>query len=316
MSDEVLQSTREGFGEALLELGENNPEIVALSANLAESTRVTQFAEKYPDRFFETGVAEQNMAGIAAGLALSGKIPFMTSFASFSPGRNWEQIKLAICYNQANVKIASTHSGLSVGQDGATHQALEDIALMRCLPNVTIFSPADGKEAYNATLKAAEIKGPVYLRLGREPIPQHTVHKEFTQKISILREGNAAVIIATGLMVYESLKAANELAKENIHITVANCSTIKPIDQESVIELARLSGIIITAEEHQITGGLGSTISEILSEHHPTRLIRIGVQDAFGESGKPTELLKKYHLDSQSIAKIVKSSLKEKVLIA
>lgn len=304
----VGKSTRDGFGQALLKLGEENEQVVALSANLCESTRTLEFAKKFPARYIEIGVAEQNMAGVAAGLALGGKIPFMTSFAAFSPALNWGQIRISICYNQANVKITSTHAGLSVGADGAGHQALEDIAMMRVLPNLIVLSPCDANEAHQATLLAAKHQGPVYLRLGREPLPAITKPDATFNlgQIQTVKEGKDAVIIATGSLVYQALQAANELAKQNISLAVLNCHTIKPLDEETIIQAAKRYGMLITAEEHQIAGGLGSAVAEVLSSAHPTPLLRLGVNDSFGESGLPSELFKKHHLDSQAIIDAVK----------
>lgn len=307
-----LLSTRDGFGKGLLELGQKNHRVVALTANLAESTRIGKFGEKYPDRFFEVGVAEQNLAGIAAGLALCDKIPFMTSFGTFSPGLNWGQIRIAICYNEANVKIVATHCGLSVGADGAGHQMLEDIALMRVLPNMVVLSPADALQAEFATYAAAEHCGPVYLRLGREPTPEiTTASQEFKiGKIYELATGQDVVIVATGMMVHESLIASKKLKRDNIGAAVYNCATIKPLNKDLLTQIAEKYQLIITAEEHQSNGGLGSAIAEYLSEIKPVKIIKIGVKDVFGQSGKPAELLQKFHLDANSIYRTIKTALK------
>ncbi len=305
-------ATRDGFGDAILELAENNNNIIALSANLAESTKLGKLIERFPQQYIEVGVAEQNMAGIAAGLALWGKIPFMTSFAAFSPGRNWEQIRVSICYNQANVKIISTHAGLSVGADGATHQALEDIATMRVIPNLVVICPCDYIETKKAVIAAAAHKGPVYIRLGREPL--EIVTDESTPfkigKCDILKKGKDLTIIATGLMVQESLKAAKYLSGKGIEVEIINCHTIKPLDEETILTSVTKTRKVITAEEHQINGGLGSAIAELLSERCPTPLSRIGVNDSFGESGTTAELLAKYHCDSTAIIAAAEKQVK------
>ncbi len=305
---EIKKATRDGFGDAILELAQNNKNIVALSANLGESTKLDKLKKNFPDQYIECGVAEQNMAGIAAGLALSGKIPFITSFAAFSPGRNWEQIRVSICYNRANVKIASTHAGLSVGPDGATHQSLEDLAITRVIPNLTVICPADYHEAKKAVIAAANHNGPVYIRLGREPMPMITDENSSFEigKCDILKEGSDVTIIATGIMVNEALKASEKLAEQGIHSEVINCHTIKPLDEETIISSAKKTGKVITAEEHQIIGGLGGAVAELLSQKLPTPIKRVGVHDTFGESGTAKELLEKYSCDSTAIIKSVK----------
>jgi len=309
--DTSLKSCRDGFGQALLELGKNN-KVVVVSADLAESTRCLEFSQKYPERFFEIGVAEQNMAGIAAGLALEGFIPFICSFAVFSPGRNWEQIRISICYNRANVKIVSSHAGLNVGEDGATHQALEDIALMRVLPNMTVIAPCDFKETQKAVLAAAEIKGPVYIRFGRAKSVVITTSKSPFQigKAEILKKGNDVTIIACGPLVVEALKAAQALKKKKIEAEVVNCHTIKPIDQKIIVASAKKTGKVITIEEHQINGGLGSAVAEILSQNYPVPMQIMGMPDKFGESGKGQELLDKYDLNVKGIINRVNKLLK------
>ncbi|MDO8513285.1 MAG: transketolase family protein [bacterium] len=305
----VKKATRDAFGEAILQLARENKQIVALSANLAESTRLDGLIKELPDQYFEVGVAEQNMAGIAAGLALSGKIPFITSFAAFSPGRNWEQIRVAICYNNANVKIVSTHAGLSVGADGATHQALEDIAITRAIPDLVILSPADYYEAKKAVIAAAEYKGPVYIRLSRQPSPFITDESTRFEigKCNILKEGKDLTIVAMGLMVNEAMLAADKLEKEGISAEVINCHTIKPLDKQTIISSVKKTGRAITAEEHQIIGGLGSAVSEILSENYPVPIKRIGIHDCFGESGSAGELLSKYGCNCDNIVEAAKT---------
>ncbi|MFC1598891.1 transketolase family protein [Patescibacteria group bacterium] len=307
-----LKSCRDAYGQALVKLANNNKNIVALTANLAESTRLLDFSKKYPERFFEVGVAEQNMAGIAAGLALEGKIPFCSSFAVFSPGRNWEQIKISVCYNNANVKIVSTHAGLSVGQDGATHQGMEDIALMRVLPNMTVISPCDYIETEKAIIAAVKTKGPVYIRLPRGKSPVFTTNKTGFKigKAEIFKEGKDVTIIGCGPLVYEALKAASELKKNKIEAEVINCHTIKLIDTKTIIESAKKTGKVVTIEDHQIHGGLGGAVAEALSQNYPVPVEIIGMPDSFGESGEPQELLDKYKINSQEIINRVNKLLK------
>jgi transketolase len=301
-----MKSCRDGFGEALLELGKKDKNVVVVSADLAESTRCLDFSKKYPSRFFEVGVAEQNMAGVGAGLALEGLTPFICSFAVFSPGRNWEQIRVSICYNKANVKIVSSHAGLNVGEDGATHQALEDIALMRVLPNMTVIAPCDFEETKKAVLAAAKMKGPVYIRYGREKTPVIPGKSKFQiGNADILRQGKDVTIIACGTMVVEALTAAEELAKQKISVEVINCHTIKPIDKATIIKSAKKTGKVITVEEHQVNGGLGSAVAEVLSQNYPVSMRIIGMPDKFGESGTAKQLWDKYGLNSKSIIKAV-----------
>ncbi|MBD3359942.1 MAG: transketolase family protein [Candidatus Buchananbacteria bacterium] len=306
------KACRDAFGEALLELGKKNKKIVAVSADLAESTRCLDFGKKYPKRFFEVGVAEQNMAGVATGLALDGFIPFMCSFAVFSPGRNWEQIRVSICYNNANVKIVSSHAGLNVGPDGATHQALEDLAIMRVLPNMTVIAPSDYLETKKAVRAAAKIKGPVYIRYGRAKSPVFTdTQKSFKiGQAEVLKKGKDVTIIACGLMVYEALMAAENLAKNKIKAEVINCHTIKPIDKKTIIASAKKTNKIVTIEEHQVNGGLGSAIAEVLTQNYPVPLEVIGMPDSFGESGSADRLLNKYKINYQEIIKRVNKLLK------
>lgn len=309
-----LRSGREGFGQALLELGESNEKVVALCADLAESVQVHHFANKYPERYFEIGVAEQDLIGTAAGLALSNYIPFATTYAVFAAHRANEQVRLAVCYNQANVKIAVSHGGLTVGEDGATHQALEDIAAMRLMPNMTVIVPADANEAYEATKASAEHLGPVYLRLGRTPVPTVTEgqNKFEIGKARLLREGKHATIIACGIMVEKALQASEKLAKQGYEVSVVNMHTIKPIDSEIVIKEAQKTGCIVTAEEHSVLGGLGGAVAEVLSENCPVPLVRVGTQDTFGESGTPDQLLEKYGLTIENIVNATKKSISMK----
>lgn len=311
-NNEMIPS-RDGYGKALEILGKNK-NIVALCCDLTDSTRVEWFRKKYPKQFIEVGIAEQNMAGIAAGLALAGKIPFISSYAVFSPGRNWDQIRVSICYNNLNVKIQGAHAGIGVGPDGATHQALEDIAIMRVLPNMTVVVPADAIQAEKATIASVEIKGPVYLRFSRDKTPVITdKDTEFKiGKVDIYREGKDLCIIACGRMVYEALVAAENLAKEGIDAMVVNCHTIKPLDEKTIIEVARKTKAVVTAEEHQINGGLGGAISELLSEKYPVPMERVGIRDSFGESGEPNELLKKYGCTNLEISQAVKKVIGRK----
>jgi len=303
-----LKACRDGFGEALLELGKKNKDVVVVSADLAESTRCLEFGKKYPSRFIEVGVAEQNMIGIASGLALEGEIPFCCSFAVFSPGTNWEQIRLSVCYNQANVKIVSSHAGLNVGEDGATHQALEDMALMRALPNMIVIAPCDFEETKKVVLEATKIKGPVYIRYGREKTPVITTKQSKFQigQANILRQGKDITIIACGPMVYEALLVAEELAKQKISVEVINCHTIKPIDKATIIKSAKKTGKVVTIEEHQVNGGLGGAVAEVLAQNYPVPMKIIGMPDKFGESGTAEQLLNKYGLNYKAIINAIK----------
>lgn len=304
------RATRDGFGEGLLRAGRENPRVVAVCADLSESTRMQEFAKAFPERFVEVGVAEQHMATFAAGLALTGKIPFIASYATFSPGRNWEQIRTTIAYNNVSVKIAGHHAGLSVGPDGATHQALEDIAMMRVMPNMTVFSPCDALEAEKATLAAARLSGPVYLRFHREKTPVMTTAKTpFTPgKAEIFWQGRKpqVALIATGPIIHEALLAARELKKEKIEVLVLNVHTIKPLDEQAIVAVAKKCGAVITIEEHQVAGGLGGAVSEVLARKAPTPMAFIGVQNSFGQSGRPDELLKEYNMDAAAIVAATK----------
>jgi len=304
-----LKVCRDGFGEALLELGRKNKDVVVVSADLAESTRCLDFSKKFPERFIEVGVAEQNMAGVAAGLALEGKIPFICSFGVFSPARNWDQIRISICYNKVNVKIIGAHAGLNVGEDGATHQALEDIAITRVLPNMTVIAPCDYEESKKAVWAAAKFEGPIYIRFGREKSPVMTLPKTKFQigKAEVFKEGDDITIIACGPMVYEALLAAKELKKEKIQAEVINCHTIKPIDTKTIIHSAKKTNRVVTIEEHQVNGGLGSAVAEVLSQNYPVPMKIIGMPDKFGESGTGKQLLDKYGLNSKHIVNEVKS---------
>lgn len=302
--------TRDGYGEGLVQLGHANKNVVALSADLTESTRANKFAEEFPDRFFEVGVAEQNMATIAAGLGVAGKIPFISSYATFSPGRNWEQIRTTIAYNNSNVKIAGHHAGISVGPDGATHQAIEDIATMRVIANMRVIVPADAIEARKATVAAGNIIGPVYLRFSREKSPVFTTEATpfLPGKAQILWQGKKprVAIIGCGPLLYNALLAARELKKEKIEVMVLNMHTVKPLDEKAIVAAAEKCGAVVTVEEHQVLGGLGGAVAELLAKKRPTPMAFIGMQDVFGESGKPSELIEKYGMDAQSIAAAVR----------
>ncbi len=296
-------ATREAYGKALAQLGAEDERIVVLDADLSGSTKTALFAKEFSHRFFNIGIAEADMMGAAAGLAAAGKVPFASTFAIFAAGRCYDQIRTSIAYPNLNVKIAATHAGLTVGEDGATHQMNEDIALMRALPNLTVLVPADAPEAAAMTRWAAEHQGPVYLRLGRAAVP--TVNGEDYQlqpgRAQVLRDGDDLVIFACGYMVHQALEAAADLADRGISAAVVNVHTIKPLDAETVVKYARRCGAVVTAEEHSIIGGLGGAIAEVLGEEHPTPLVRIGVRDTFGESGKPGELLQKYGLTAKEI---------------
>jgi transketolase len=300
----MAKATREAYGEALKILAANNPDVVVLDADLSGSTKTSEFKKAAPERFFNVGIAEQNLIGTAAGLSLAGKIPFASSFAMFAAGRAFEIIRNTVAYPKLNVKIAATHAGLTVGEDGASHQAIEDLSLMRSIPNMTVINPADCIEAKQAVLKAAEFEGPVYIRLGRaavEDIYDENYIFEIGRGVK-LTDGSDVTIIATGIMVQKSLKAAKELKSKGISARVINIHTIKPIDREIIITAAKETGCIVTAEEHSIIGGLGSAVLEVLSDECPVPLKRVGVIDKFGESGKPEELLQKYGLTEENIA--------------
>ncbi len=307
---------RNGFGEGLLFLGSKNDDVVALSADLAESTRVEEFAKKYPERFIEVGVAEQNMATIAAGLGVSGKIPFIASYATFSPGRNYEQIRTTIAYNNSNVKIAGHHAGVSVGPDGATHQATEDVAIMRVMPNMKVFVPCDAIEAKKATIAAASINGPVYLRFGREKsaviTTEDTPFNPGTMEVFWESRKPQAAIIVSGLLLRNALLAAKELEKEKINVLVLNSPSIKPIDEKKIKEVAEKTGAIITVEEHQISGGLGGAVAEVLAKRKPVPVEFVGMKDTFGESGSPADLIEKYGMGIKDIKEAVRQAIARK----
>jgi len=310
-----LEAVRSGFGKALVELGQQNPSVVVLTADLKESTQCAEFAEKFPERFFEVGVAEQNLVAIAAGLAVSGKVPYACSYAVFSPGKNWETVRTTIAYNNSNVKIAGHHAGIITGADGVTHQATEDLALTRTLPNFIVYSPCDAIEAKKITLESAKIQGPVYLRFSREKTPLMTTEStplETKPQLFWTSSEPQVAIFATGHMVYYALLAAKILEKENIQSLVINVSTLKPLDEATVIQIAKKSNACVTVEDHQITGGLGDAVSAILTKHFPLPLEKIGVLDTFAESGTAKELLQKYQMDENAIVKAAKTVIERK----
>lgn len=300
-------ATREAYGQALVELIENE-DVVVLDADLAHATKTIEFKKKCPERFFDMGIAEQDMVATAAGFATSGKIPFVSSFAIFTAGRAFEQIRNSVCYPKLNVKIAATHAGITVGEDGGTHQAVEDISLMRSIPNMVVLNPADDIEAKAAIFAAVEYYGPVYIRLGRAATPTiHDSNYKFNiGKGEVLTEGNDVAIIATGIMVAKALEAEESLRNEGIKATVVNISTIKPIDKELIINVAKKTGKVVIAEEHSIIGGLNSAVCEVLSHEYPVKVKSVGINDLFGKSGTPAELLEGYGLTADNIVRVTK----------
>ncbi len=307
-------ATREAYGDTLMELGEKDPRIVVLDADLSKSTKTAGFGKAYPHRFFNMGIAEADMMGTAAGLATCGLIPFASTFAVFATGRVLDQVRNSIAYPSLNVKIAATHAGITVGEDGGSHQSVEDIALMRALPNMTVMVPADARETKKAIEAAVEREGPVYIRLGRSGVPMVSSEEDpfVLGKGSVLREGSDITIIAVGIMVSMALEAADSLSDKGVQARVINLSTIKPLDSQLITESARATGLVVTAEEHSIIGGLGSAVAEVLGENCPVPLKRIGIQDVFGESGPPELLLEKYKLTSGSIEKAALELLEKK----
>lgn len=301
--DIAKEPNRKGFGKGLLEAGKRNENVVAACADLTGSTMINLFADAFPERFVQIGVAEQNLVTVGSGLAAMGKIPFVSSYAAFSPGRNWEQIRTTICLNDRPVKIIGSHAGLYTGADGATHQMLEDIALMRALPNMVVLAPCDAVEAEKMTLAMAEDPRPNYMRVAREPIPIITTEKTPFEigKAYVFAPGNDVTIIATGTMTYQALVAAERMYKHGIDAEVIHCPTIKPLDAETILKSVRKTGAVVTCEEAQINGGLGGAVAELLGEEHPVPLRRVGVQDRFGESGKPEELFQKFGLTAKHV---------------
>lgn len=307
--------TRIGFGEGLKLLGEKYPNIVALGADITGSVNLNFFAEAFPERFFSLGIAEQNIAGVAAGLALGGKIPFFSTYGVFAALRTTDQIRISICYNNLPVKIGGAHGGISVGPDGATHQALEDIAIMRALPNMTVLSPCDATQTKLATIAAVEqISGPCYIRFGREAMPDFTDESlDFKPGIAqLMKKGDDVCIIATGHMVWEALEASRSLEKKGVSAAVLNIHTIKPLDIKAIVDAAKTTGAIVTAEEHQIIGGLGGAVAEALAVHFPVPVEMIGMNDCFGESGRPGELMEKYGMKAGNIEEACKRVIDRK----
>lgn len=307
-------ATRDAYGKALVKLGQINDNVVVLDADLSKSTKTNDFCKAFPSRFFNMGIAEQNLIGAACGFATAGKIPFTSSFAMFATGRAFEVIRNSVAYPKLNVKICATHAGLTVGEDGASHESIEDMAIMRAIPNMTVLVPADGVEAEQMILEAAKFNGPMYVRLGRSAVP--TIFDENYKfqigKGNVVRQGNDVSIIACGIMVNEAILAHEALKSEGINARVINMSTIKPIDRELIITAAKETGAIVTAEEHSIIGGLGSAVSEVVSEECPVVVKKVGVKDTFGESGTPAELLKKYGLTAEDIVNSVKEAIAKK----
>ena len=310
MSEVKRIATRESFGNALIELGKEHEELVVLDADLAGATKTAMFQKVFPERHIDCGIAEANMIGVAVGLAATGKVPFASSFAMFAAGRAFEQIRNSVAYPKLNVKIGATHAGISVGEDGATHQCNEDIALMRMLPGMVVINPADDVEARAAVKAAFEYVGPVYLRFGRLAVPvvndESNYHFEIGKGI-VLKEGSDVALIATGLEVYEALEAAKMLEKDGVHAKVINIHTIKPIDEELIVSAAEECKKVVTIEEHSVIGGLGSAVCDVLSEKMPCKVMKIGINDVFGESGPALELIEKYGLDAKSIYQKVKA---------
>jgi transketolase len=306
---------RKGFGDGMMILGKENSKVIALCCDLTDSTKLGDFAKTFPERFVEVGVAEQNLAGLGAGFAHEGFIPYITSYATFSPGRNWDQIRVSICYSGNNVKIIGSHAGISVGPDGATHQAMEDIAITRVLPRMTVLVPRDAIEARKATLAAAKHNGPVYIRLAREKTPQFTTDDTPFEigKAYVYREGTDVTIAAAGPQVYYALAAAEELAKNKISCEVINVASVKPLDEKTLIASVKKTGCMVTAEEHQITGGVGSAVAEVLGRNFPVPQEFVGMPDHFGESGEQSELIAKWGMDSKAIIAAVKKVIKRKI---
>ncbi|ACD22267.1 MULTISPECIES: transketolase family protein [Clostridium] len=305
-------ATREAYGKALVKLSNMNKDVVVLDADLSKSTKTADFKAAAPERFINMGIAEANMMGVASGLSTCGKIPFVSTFAMFAAGRAFEQIRNSICYPKLNVKVCATHAGLTVGEDGASHQSVEDISLMRSIPNMTVINPADAIETEAAILAVAEYKGPCYVRLGRlavENVNDNANYKFEIGKGVTLANGNDVTIVATGIMVKLALEAKEELAKDGIDARVINIHTIKPIDSDLLIKAAKETGAIVTAEEHSIIGGLGSAVSEVLCEEMPVPVLKVGIEDTFGESGKPEQLLKAYGLTTEKIVERAKKAI-------
>lgn len=308
------KDTRSGFGEGLLEIGKKNPDVVALCADLTGSLKMDAFQKEFPDRFFQAGIAEANMIGMAAGMTIGGKIPYTGTFANFSTGRVYDQIRQSVAYSQKNVKICASHAGLTLGEDGATHQILEDIGMMRMLPHMTVIVPCDFNQTKQATMAIAEHNGPVYLRFGRPVVPIFIQpDAKFTiGKADVLTEGTDVTIIACGHLVWKSIEAAQQLAEQGISAEVINMHTIKPLDEKAILDSVNKTKCVVTAEEHMLNGGLGDAVAQVLARHLPSPQEYVGVNDTFGESGTPDELMVKYGLDTPNIVEAVKKVLKRK----
>ena len=314
LGDVEMVPTRFGYGDGLVALGNQNPDVVVLGADLTSSLCADRFQKAFPERFIQIGIAEQDMMGVASGLSIVGKIPFVSTYGVFCTGRAWDQLRTTVAYAKLNVKVGSGHGGISVGPDGATHQALEDIAITRTIPNMTVIVPADYHETYKATIAAAKMDGPVMIRFGREKVPVITTSETPFEigKADIYRDGSDVSVIACGVMVYQALVAAEKLASEGISVQVINCHTVKPIDRETIIGAAALTGAVVTAEEHQVMGGFGSAVAEVLCQDHPVPMKMVGIQDSFGESGQPDDLMKKFHLLDTDIIQAVREVLRKK----
>lgn len=309
-----MKPTRDGFGKGLLELGAINKNVVVLTADVSDSVRVAEFGKQFPDRYFQCGVSEQNMMAAACGFAHEGKIPFISSYATFSPGRSWDQLRVSGCYSNVPVKVAGAHTGISVGPDGATHQALEDIASVRVLPNITVVVPCDAEETRKATVAIAVLPGPVYMRFAREKTPIMTIAKTPFKigRAEVIEKGRNVTIAACGPLLYEALVAARSLARRHISAEVINCHTIKPLDAATLLKSFKKTRAVVTVEEHQITGGLGGAISECVGQNFPVPIERVGMRDTFGESGEADELLVKYHMKAPDVVRAVEKVLKRK----
>jgi len=305
------RATRDAYGEALLELGKKRPDVVVLDADLSGSTKTGKFAKAFPDRFFNVGISEQDLIGTASGLSLAGKLPFASTFAVFETGRAWEQIRQTVCYSRLNVKLVATHSGITVGEDGASHQATEDVALMRVLPHMTVIVPADARETKQVIHAIADYEGPVYVRLGRANVPI-VMPEEYAFQIGkayTFHLGRHATIIAMGIMVSAALEAAALLRADGVDVGVVNMSTVKPLDGETLLRASSHSGLLVTAEEHSVIGGLGGAVSEFLSQHNPIRVLRVGIKDTFGCSGSPAELLRLYGLTAENLVQTIREAI-------
>ncbi len=308
------KDTRSGFGAGILELGRTNPDVVAMTADLAGSLKLEGFIKEFPERYVQCGIAEANMIGVAAGLTIGGKIPFATTFANFATGRVYDQIRQSVCYSNKNVKICASHAGLTLGEDGATHQILEDLGMMKMLPNMTVINPCDFNQTKAATIAIAEHEGPVYLRFGRPVVPIFTPADQKFEigKAVILNEGPDVSIFATGHLVWEAIQAGEKLSEEGIEADIINIHTIKPLDEEAILASVKKTGCAVSAEEHMLNGGLGDSVAQVLARNYPAPLEMIGVHDTFGESGTPAQLMEKYGLTADKIVEAVKKAMQRK----